>query len=302
MARKQSAENIFHTELKNKIAFGQSKHADKANLKFGESSYKIYSYSTYNTYLKEVEQYAKWLKEEKNINKIKDIKETEQYAKEYIEKRLNVDKVSVYTAKLERSALSMLYTKQIEIEMPKRDNKNITRSREQTANDKHYSRNGVCRDIFTVALATGGRRSDLQNLKQTDFIEKDGLLYVNFIQSKGGRNRLAPVREEYKQQVLEIVDKAKKNGKTRLIDRKIPKEIDVHALRREYAKNLYKDITENRELRDTYLKMYPERSEKVKRDIYKDRDDNVYNRDDLYVITQALGHNRIDVSVTHYLK
>ena len=137
MARKQSVANIFHTELKNKIAFRQSKHADKANLKFGESSYKIYSYSTYNTYLKECEQYAKWLKEEKNINKITDIKETEKYAKEYIEKRLNDDKVSVYTAKLERSAISMLYNKQLEIDMPKRDNKNITRSRLQVKNDKY---------------------------------------------------------------------------------------------------------------------------------------------------------------------
>lgn len=301
MARKQSIENIIHTSLKDKIAFGDSKHLDKQNLGFGESSYKIYSYSTYNTYLKECEQYARWLKEEKGINRVDDLAKTEQYAKEYIEKRLNDDKVSVYTAKLERSALSMLYNKQIEIEMPKRDNKNIKRSREQVKNDKYISENGKYKNIFIVGRATGGRRSDIKNLKPSDFIEKDGHLYVNFLKSKGGRDRLTPVREEYVSQVKEIIEKAQNERKTRLFEH-IPKEIDVHSLRRDYAKNLYKDITENKELRDTYLKNYPPRNEKVKRQIYKDREGNIYNRDDLYVITQALGHNRVDVSVTHYLK
>ena len=301
MARKQSVANIFHTELKNKIAFGQSKHADKANLGFGESSYKIYSYSTYNTYLKECEQYAKWLKEEKNINKITDIKETEKYAKEYIEKRLNDDKVSVYTAKLERSAISMLYNKQLEIDMPKRDNKNITRSRLQVKNDKYISEDGKYKDVFVIGRATGGRRADLSNLRVNDFVEKDGHLYVKFIQSKGGRDRLSPVRDAYAQEVKEILEQAKADGKTRLFEH-IPKEIDIHSLRRDYATNLYKDITENKELRDIYLSNYPKRQEKVKRDIYKDRDNNIYDRNDLYVVSQALGHNRLDVSVTHYLK
>ena len=37
----------------------------------------------------ECKQYAKWLKQEKGINKIDDINKTEQYAKEYIQKRLD---------------------------------------------------------------------------------------------------------------------------------------------------------------------------------------------------------------------
>ncbi|MDD3139373.1 MAG: tyrosine-type recombinase/integrase [Lachnospiraceae bacterium] len=304
--KKQNIKNIIHTALKDKIAFGESKHNAKKELDgFGKSTYKIYSYSTYNTYLKANLEYAKWLQENKNINKINDLSVTEQYASEYIQYRLDSG-VSVYTAKMERSALAMLYSKQIEIDMPKRDNKNITRSRKSTENDKHISRNGKYKDVFTVALATGGRRSDIQKLSINDFKEIDGNLYVTFIQSKGGRNRLAPVLEEYTQQVKDIMENVKLSGKTRLFEH-IPKEIDVHSLRREYAKNLYKNITENKDLKDKYLFQYPERVEyknnkEIKRNFYKDRDNNIYDRDNIYIVSQALGHNRLDVSVTHYLK
>ena len=113
MARKQSIENLFHTNLKDKIAFGESKHKDKQGLDFGQSTYKIYSYGTYNTYVKECAAYAKWLAEEKSIKKTDDINKTEQYVKEYLQSRLDAG-VSVYTAKLERAALGMLYNKQID--------------------------------------------------------------------------------------------------------------------------------------------------------------------------------------------
>lgn len=301
MAKKQTIEHMIHSTLKDKISFGQSKHFDKQSLGFGESSYKIYSYSTYNTYLKECQQYGQWLKDSKGISKVSNLSDTEKFAIEYLQERLESG-VSVYTVKMERSALSMLYGSRINIEMPKRDNKEIYRSRAETKNDKHHSREGKYKDLFTVALATGGRRSDIQKLTVNDFKEKDGLLYVEFKQSKGGRDRLAPVRVDLTPRIKEIIEEAKQAGSIRLFGH-IPKEIDIHGLRREYAQSLYKDITENRELRDIYLSNYPPRNEDVKRSIYKDRDTKqTYDRDDVYVVTQALGHNRIDVSVTHYLK
>ena len=51
--------------------------------------------------------------------------------------------------------------------------------------------------------------------------------------------------------------------------------------------------------------MYPPRVEKVKGDTYTTKgQDNVFQgkRDDIYIITQALGHNRLDVAVNHYLR
>lgn len=316
MARKQNIENLIHTNLKDKIAFGQSKHMDKTNqsLTFGESTYKIYSYSTYNTYLKECTAYAKWLLEEKGLKKTDDINKTREYVEEYLQSRLD-NGVSVYTAKMERSALGMLYGKQINFEMPVRDSKNITRSRLSVEGDKHYSTNGKYKDVFDLARATGGRRCDLTGLTINSFKEKNGHLYVEFNKSKGGRDRITYVREEYRQEVQAIIQKAKDEGKTKLLD-KIPQKIDVHGLRREYCQGLYQEIKDNRELRDDILKNYPPRREyktqkdkdgnsytqEIQRDFYRDRDGNTYNRDDIYVCSQCLGHNRLDVSITNYLK
>lgn len=314
MAKKQTIQHLIHNELVSKIAFGESKHEDKKSLAFRESSYKIYSYSTYETYLKEATAYACWLREEKGISKSVDLNKTEQYVEEYLQSRLDKG-ISVYTLKMERSALSMLYSKQIDFALPVRNKTNITRSRKETSNDRHYSREGKYKDVFVMGIATGGRRKDLKNLRTSDLVEINGNLYISFKCSKGGRNRLSPVRQEYAQAVEKIFLNRQIEGKEKVFD-KIPNKIDIHSLRREYAKNLYKDILQNPILRDEYLKQYPVRKEfktqrnkdgitytkEIKTKTYKDRDENIYSREDLYVISQALGHNRIDTSITHYLK
>ena len=73
-------------------------------------------------------------------------------------------------------------------------------------------------------------------------------------------------------------------------------------MRREYAQELYHTLTDDKELRDEYLSFYPTRHEKVKSDFYRDREGNIFERDTVYVVSQALGHNRIDTSITAYLK
>ena len=73
-------------------------------------------------------------------------------------------------------------------------------------------------------------------------------------------------------------------------------------MRREYAQELYHTLTDDKELRDEYLSFYPTRHEKVKSDFYRDREGNIFERDTAYVVSQALGHNRIDTSITSYLK
>ena len=314
MGRKKDVERLFHQTLSDKTSFGQSKKLAKQDLGFGQSTYKIYSVNSYKTYLKQCTQYAKWLKEEKGINKIDDINKTEQYAIEYIQKRLD-DGKSIYTVKMERSALGMLYGKQIDIKLPVRTPDQITRSRGETKNDKYITRDGKYKDVFTIALATGSRRKDISKLCVNNFREVDGKLYVFFEKSKGGRDRLTPVLEKYEKDVRDIIEQAKVDGKTRLFNH-IPKEIDIHGLRREYCQNLYDEIKDNKELRNEILKNYPERRElktqkdkdgntvtkEIKSDVYKDRSGNVWKRDDIYVLSQALGHNRLDVSITHYLK
>lgn len=103
------------------------------------------------------------------------------------------------------------------------------------------------------------------------------------------------------EQVKAIFEKAKENGQQRIF-KHIPKEIDVHGLRREYAQSLYNTLDGDKSLRNAYLQYYQPRNEHVKSNLYRDRQGNVFERDTVYVVSQGLGHNRIDTSITSYLK
>ena len=299
MGRK-TISNQIHSALADKIAFGESKHLDKIEkvATFGISTYKIYSFGTYDTYNKVGREYGKWLAD-KGV-KYGNLTDTERYAREYIETRLSEGK-SVYTLKMERSALGMIYGHNIDISLPIRHNEDVKRSRCDTNNDKHISRTGKYSDIFNVATASGCRRCDLKSLNINSLIERNGKYFIEIKQSKGGRDRLAPVLPSKADEIKKIFDHAKQNGKGKLFDH-IPKEIDVHGLRREYAQELYISLADDKYLRDEYLTYYPVRHENVKSDFYRDREGNVFERDTVYVVSQALGHNRIDTSITAYLK
>lgn len=71
--------------LKSKLAIGKSKHADKIN---GiDSKGKIYSFGTYNAYLQQCIQFAKWCKSAYHCKTLKDCR---KYADEYLQ--LNIDR------------------------------------------------------------------------------------------------------------------------------------------------------------------------------------------------------------------
>lgn len=310
--KKQSINRVIKNNLKSKISYGQSKHEAKKDLGFGQSSYRIYSFSTYETYEKECVKFGEWVKSEKGINSIKSLEDIKPYTQEYLQSRLDSG-CSVWTVKMEKSALGMLYGESVKMEMPKRDTKDIDRSRHDR--NSHYSRDGQYKDVYTIALATGGRRADIAGLQPTDFRMQDGKLYVDFERSKGGRSRFTYVREEYAEDVLKIVNKAISEGKSKVLE-EIPENMDIHALRREYAYELYQDIQKDENLRTFLLNHEPPRKEyrttknkdgekvtkEVKRDFYKTKDGDIYSRDDVYLISRMLGHNRIDTAICHYLK
>lgn len=302
---------LIKDNLVSKIAFGKSKHEAKKDLDFGQSSYKIYGEETYKTYKKECLKYADWLENEKGIKKAKSIEDVKQYTQEYLQTRLDSG-CSVWTVKMEKSALGMLYGEPIRMDIPKRDIHNIERSRHDR--NAHFARNGKYKDVYVIALATGGRRADIEKLKPDDFKMQDGKLYVSFKGSKGGRDRFTYVRQEYVHDVLEIVQKTESEGRNKVLE-EVPSNMDIHALRKEYAYSLYQDIQRDDELRTFLLEHEPPRKEyrtsvnkdgqkvtkEVQKDIYKTRDGDIFKRDDIYIISRQLGHNRIDTAICHYL-
>ena len=152
-----------------------------------------------------------------------------------------------------------------------------------------------------MVTASGCRRCDVKNLTVDSLVEKEGRFFLDIKRSKGGRDRLAPVLPDKVVEVKAIIDRAKENGQYKLFEH-IPKEIDVHGLRREYAQALYHTLKDDRNLRDEYLTHYPTRQETVKSSHYRDREGNVFERDTVWVVSNSLGHTRIDTSITSYLK
>lgn len=293
--------------------YGESRHDEKQSIredgtyKFGYMSKYIYSIKTSKTYEEIGRRYADWLVNEKGVSKWSSLSDIdESYAKEYLDKRIE-DNVSAYTFKAERSALGKLYGHTIEYDnAPIRERDNIIRSRGDAERDRHFSeeKNQTAVDL---TRACGFRRSDLSRVRSSDFEERDGHLVVRVEGSKGGRDRISPVRPELENRVREILHEHKAAGRTeneRLVD-KVHNAMDVHSYRRDYAQGLYEDVTNDRDFRDRVLDLYEQRYEpKAKGDMYYTRGENQFSgeRDDIYCVTQALGHNRLDVTVNHYLR
>lgn len=216
MGRKTITRQLEHC-LHNKIGFGESRHEAKNELRnslgedyrFGMTDEKIHALETFDTYKKVSTEYAKWMIEEKGLSKYIDIKDTEHYASEYLQYRMDKG-LSVWTIKMERSALGKIYGKQIELrQLPKRQDKDITRSRKECEHDKHFSVSKNAH-LVLIASACGTRREDLGKLSINCFKEIDGRLYVQINASKGGRNRIAPVLLSKEKEVKELLKNAER--------------------------------------------------------------------------------------------
>lgn len=321
---RSTIERQINNILYSKQGFGESRHEAKQQLReekgteyrFGMTDDKIHSYDTFDTYQKACQRFGKWLQEEKDINKKADINKCKEFAKEYIQYRLDVDKVSVWTAKMERSALSKLYGEKIEIDMPKRDTKDIVRSRGEKEQDKHFSEERHI-DLVTFAKATGCRRCDLEKLTPAKFYtDRNDVMWVKIEKSKGGRDRVAPILPKYREFVGEYL--AGKDKDTKLFH-KISHSADIHSYRGDYARELYKAVEQDKDFKDKILARYPTRHEykiikdretgesrtyEIQSNTYNTRGENkqTFDRDEAYICTCALGHERLEVTVTHYLK
>ena len=253
--------------------FGESKYEAKraGNVKFGQPVDGIFSYKTMKVYLDEAVRFVNWIRE--NYKEVKTLEEAKKYVREYLElgKRKNY---SAWTLKLQRSALRKAFRDPElakEIELPIRKKTDIVRSRRNAIRDKHFSKSRN-KDLIDFARATGLRRSELSKVRVQDVFKMDEKLYVA-IKGKGGRYREAPILEKYTERVQEIINKKDNNEK---VFKKIHSCMDIHGYRREYAQELYKELTG---------KDYSE---------YKDKEA-------VMRVSEALGHSRIDVVTRHYL-
>lgn len=214
------------------LAIGQSKHQDKINGVIGD---KIYSWSTYNNYMKHANYFAKYCKEEHGCRTLEQCK---TYINEWLMKRMQ-EGLSPFTIKLEASALAKLYRcSTIDfIKTPARKREDINRSRGEKVRDIHFSESNH-RELVDFCRSTGLRRSELKVLTGDKLIHKDGKYYIVVNRgSKGGRYRELVVIGDIAN-VKQLMNKA---GQERIFT-KIPGGADIHGYRAEYATALYNKL------------------------------------------------------------
>ena len=305
------------TNLNSKMRIGESRHFAKNQVREqlqrenhdkGISATDIrvdtiHSINTRKIYEEHCNHFIEYCIKEKGVNKYASLNKVEKYAKDYLQYR-EEQGLSLYTLKAEKAALGKLYSHEIDYKFQQsRTIDKITRSRTvENQMDKHFSEERN-KDLVNVARGTGGRREDVAKLTpQNFFTDSKGNLWVSFEQSKGGRDRVAPVLPQYQKEIEKFI--AQKDRNEKLFD-KVHSAADIHSYRREYAQNLYNLIKEDKELQKQYAQQYPPR-EQSGYDTYYARGDKETRfsglKDNIYIVSEALGHNRLSVTVNHYLK
>lgn len=279
--------------LDERMAIGESRRQAKQERRAaGErlwtfSTGKMHSYKTRTTYQEHVLRFVNW---SRDIHQVKSLEQLDARAPEltglYLQQEIAAQK-SAYTLQVERSALCLFFADRTlgsSIALPRRTRSTITRSRGPAAHDRHFQP-ANWQALLHFERACGLRRSELARLMVGDIYRNaQSQLVVHVLNGKGGKEREAPVLPGHEQHILALT--ADRNPEERVFDR-IPKHMDVHAYRREYAQALYL-------FHAPPGCALPSAKGRLK---HSDYDLNAAQR-----VSWALGHNRIDVVLRHYLR
>lgn len=287
-------------QQKLRAGVGNSKLQHK---KDGDYKNFIFSYSTYKSYKQELMIFARYARETHNC---KTLEQARQHADDWIRKRMDEEKKSAFTLKLDVAALCKLYGDSASdyIPTPKRERKNIKRSRYPVERDKHWSQEKWA-TYKTFCECTGLRKSELRGLSPVSLVrgrecdnpanlpreEHENLWYIIVERgSKGGKKRLAPIIGTPDE--VQLVVDTMQNCTTSRVFPKIPDAADQHFFRSFYAQKCY--------LR------YARPVDEIP------REDRCYRRKDLRkrppldkkslrIVSKFLGHNRESVCREFYL-
>lgn len=252
------------------------------------STGKIHSYKTRSVYQEHVLNFANWARNTHGLKHLAPIEAcADQLATAYLQLLLDQGK-SPYTLQTIRSALRLFFAdRQLanQIRIPWRARTMITRSRGEKKHDRHLQP-ANWQSLIDFLRATGLRRDELKMLRVGNIREHDlvtGAPAVHVLNGKGGKSRIVPVLPGQEQAVLSM-----KAGRAAddLVFPRIPKHLDVHSYRREYAQTLYLYHAPGRSL--------PQPSGRLRA--------ADYDRTAAKLVTEALGHNRVDVVLRHYIR
>ncbi|MGG1444207.1 site-specific integrase [Brevibacillus laterosporus] len=283
--------------------FGQSKHeakqAEKARCEATGEKWNpakvegIYSMKTCDTYKEHALNFCSWARETHAVRHVDQISKDQvgQWLQQSIDKGH-----SAWTVKVQAAAMAKVLgckTTDFSVELPARKRADIQRSRGDKSHDKHFSEKNHMAAV-QFSKGTGLRRTELMRLKPEQiYRDQDGRVHLAEVKGKGGRVREVPVTKEQQQHVWKCKLEAKANGRA-VVFAHVPNRMDVHSYRREYAMTRYQEVYEER------IAYYQENPD-YEPDTYNRRDGKKFDRYVLGVVSQNMGHTRIDVIPRHYL-
>ena len=292
----KTLKQTLRNNLYNQNMQGNSKHSVKvaSGHKATEQVAGIYSIQTMKAYLQTINEFGDWLKEQ-GIKRPEDIDIAKSMIKDYLEYR-DARGLSAWTINKDRAALNKCFNTNIEYKTCTKTI-NITRSRFSCEYEKHYNPQGKYKALFDFCKATGLRRHEVEQIKPSNLKERDGRFFVVVEQGKGGKYRESFILPQYQKEVLSLF--RDRQGEEKLFD-KVPRNIDIHSLRGQYAKGVYNHILENKEDKDFLRNDY---DCKLKGTYYMrgDYKGNSFDKEYVEVVSKCLGHNRIDTSICSYL-
>lgn len=309
--------NGFQHRLGQMAKFGESKHATKqverekykqehGNL-HGYNPTKvdgIYSIETMEAYRKSAETFAKWLSENTTIKNASQV--TREHACQYLKERGTA--FSAWTVGLDMATINKLHNWNLtrkELGLKDRKQSDIKRSRCDCPNDRYIDRERYAKQI-DFARGCGCRRQSILKVTPNDIEWRNGRAVGVRLVEKGGRKRTAPILNDYKDRITQIVQNALKTdpmGNSPLFT-EYNKYIDNHSFRADYSASLMHQLeAERAEGRPLFGGDFePERLINLKG---TDRSDDPkyrdHDRDICAMVSGALGHNRLRIVFDSYM-
>ena len=336
-----SLEQQAYNKLHNMLLAGEGTSKTEAK-RDGSIKNKIFSFSTFRTYLKQSKYFTSWIRE--NHADCTTIKAAKKYVNDYLAERCNTINaigrpLSAWTIQLEAAAINKLYgidkSDVDRFQAPIRHRQDIVRSREETKQDKHFS-NANNADLISFCRSTGCRRNILEKLQGKDYWTRSRMeeTYAN-LDTKSNlskdenklfnaiKDALTVFRVEsdfiYHRRdkggkdrfapiigddAAAIIARMKSTPPTQKVWGKVPKNADIHSYRADYATTLYRQYA-----RDVkcipYDKINRGSGRPYQSEAYICRGDykgKKLDKSAMYKVSKALGHNRLDVVANNYIR
>jgi integrase len=274
-------------------AIGESRREAKARLRgagarqWSVSTGKIHSHITRQVYQQHVLLFINWARDTFEIKRLQDLDDqSEHLVVLYLHMQIEAHK-SPYTLQAKRSAFRLFFRNPHlakKLPLPPRRREQIHRSRVPVKRDRDFQP-ANWQALIGFLQATGLRRAEIRQLQVEDIQQEPASGRVEVVikkgNGKGGRPRRVPVLPG--KEAVVLAQKAERSPEE-LVFPRIPSHLDIHAIRRQYAQAYYHCLT---------AQALPLTAGQLEVD--------EYNEAAVHLVSQALGHNRKQVVIYHYL-